>query len=94
MQELHKTSVLIVADILLAFIPAFIAKSKGRSFLIWYVYGLLLWIVALAHAVVANPTKEAVLKSGKYKRCLHCDELIKNGANTCSYCHAAVTSGK
>lgn len=36
----------------LAFIPASIAKSKGRSFGAWYVYGFLLWIVAIIHAAV------------------------------------------
>lgn len=35
----------------LAFIPASIAGQKGRSFGAWYFYGLLLWIVAIFHAI-------------------------------------------
>jgi len=40
----------LIGAAVLAFIPANIAKSKGRSFGAWYVYGFLLWIVAIIHA--------------------------------------------
>lgn len=33
----------------LAFIPAYIAKDKGYSFGIWWLYGWLLFIVAIIH---------------------------------------------
>ena len=33
----------------LAFIPANIAKQKGHSFGLWWVYGWLLFIVAIIH---------------------------------------------
>jgi len=36
----------------LAFIPANIAKSKGRSFGLWWLYGWLLFIVALIHSLL------------------------------------------
>ena len=36
----------------LAFIPAFIASLKGKSFIVWYVYSLLLFPVALIHAML------------------------------------------
>lgn len=39
----------------LAFIPATIAKNKGRSFGGWYAYGFMLFIVALIHALVMEP---------------------------------------
>ena len=41
----------------LAFIPATIAKNKGRSFGKWWVYGWLLFIVALIHSLVISPEK-------------------------------------
>lgn len=37
---------------LLAFIPASIAKGKGRSFGLWWFYGWMLFIVALIHSLV------------------------------------------
>jgi hypothetical protein len=37
---------------LLALIPAKIASSKGKNFLIWYAYGFLLFIIALVHVLV------------------------------------------
>ena len=36
--------------IAIAFIPAIIAKNKGRDFWTWYVYGNLLWIFAIIHS--------------------------------------------
>lgn len=33
----------------LAFIPAAIAKNKGYSFGMWWLYGWLLWIAAIIH---------------------------------------------
>ena len=36
----------------LGLIPAGIAKKKGRSFGLWWLYGFLLFIVALIHSLV------------------------------------------
>lgn len=36
----------------LAFIPANIAKNKGRSFGLWWFYGWMLFIVALIHSLM------------------------------------------
>jgi hypothetical protein len=33
----------------LAFIPTSIAKRKGYSFVLWWLYGWIFWIVALIH---------------------------------------------
>lgn len=40
---------------LIALIPAVIAKNKGRSFIAWWIYGVLLWIVAIVHAILLKP---------------------------------------
>jgi len=45
---------LIVAG-LIGLIPAAIAKSKGKGFVPWCVYGSLLFIVALPHALIVRP---------------------------------------
>lgn len=41
----------------LAFIPATIAKNKGRSFGKWWFYGWMLFIVALIHSLLISPEK-------------------------------------
>ena len=43
----------------LAFIPASIAKKKGYSFGLWWLYGWLLFIVAIIHVTVI-PNKNEV----------------------------------
>lgn len=42
----------------LAFIPASIAKRKGYSFGLWWLYGWLLFIVALIHVSVIQDKNE------------------------------------
>lgn len=42
----------------LAFIPATIAKNKGRSFGKWWFYGWMLFIVALIHSLLITPEKK------------------------------------
>ena len=36
---------------IIGLLPAIIAKSKGRDFLTWYLYGALLFIFALPHSI-------------------------------------------
>jgi hypothetical protein len=37
---------------LLSLIPAIIARNKGRNFVVWWIYGLLLFIIALPHSIL------------------------------------------
>ena len=43
---------ILVFLVLLGLIPAAIARSKGRSFFMWWVYGAALFVVALPHALI------------------------------------------
>ena len=44
----------------LAFIPANIAKKKGKSFGLWWFYGWMLFIVALIHSLLLpDPNAQA-----------------------------------
>jgi len=71
---------------LIALIPAFIAKNKGRSFVGWYIFGFLLWIVAFPLSLIVSKNEEGILKQGTVKKCPHCAELIKTEANVCRFC--------
>lgn len=64
-------------DIVLAVIPAFIALYKGRNFLTWWLYGVLLWPVALVHVLVTRPNG---------KPCPRCSEHVMRKSATCPYC--------
>ena len=76
--------------VFLGLIPAFIAKSKGRSFLTWYVYGIALFIVALIHSCVIKSTEDCQLSQGM-KKCPFCAELVKQEANVCRYCSSKLS---
>ena len=53
--------ILIIA-VLIGLIPAAIAQSKGRSVLGFWIYGVLLFIVALPHALLMKASPKAVEK--------------------------------
>jgi len=71
----------------LGIIPAAIAYSKGRKFSAWYIYGHLMFILALPHALFLNTNEEGLIKGGSYKKCPHCAEIIKKEAKICKHCH-------
>ena len=69
---------------ILAFIPAMIANKKGCSFGLWYLYGLLIFIIALPHALIMD--------AKGVKKCPYCKELVKSDAIKCKYCSSDIKS--
>ena len=68
--------------VLIGLLPAVIARSKGRSFVAWWLYmGAALFIVALPHALLFKP-----LEGHGERKCAYCAELVKEEATACRYC--------
>lgn len=81
---------LLILGAILGLIPAFLARSKGRSFLRWYIFGIIFWILP-AILVIFLPKNqkgldERMLKKG-FRKCPACAELIKEEAVLCKHCN-------
>jgi predicted ABC-type exoprotein transport system permease subunit len=51
---------LFLLAMLLGLIPAYIARAKGHSFFFWWVYGTLIFIVALPMSIFLKKDEEAI----------------------------------
>jgi cytochrome c-type biogenesis protein len=51
--------VLVIAGALLGLIPAMIARNKGRNFIDWWLFGVVLWPIAIPAALIIKPKSDA-----------------------------------
>jgi hypothetical protein len=73
-------TVLVIAA-LIGLLPAWIASRKGHSFVTWWIFGALLFIVALPMAIFAKD---------KRARCPECAEIVRPEATRCPHCQASI----
>ena len=80
---------ILILAVLIGLIPAAIAQGKGKSFVLWWIYGAAIFIVALPHALIMRSDDRAIeskqLNSGM-KKCPSCAEMIKQDAKVCKHC--------
>lgn len=78
---------------LLGLIPAYIARAKGHSFFFWWVYGTLIFIVALPMSIILKKDQEGIKQRelGKgNKRCPYCAETTRMEAIVCHFCNRSL----
>ena len=67
-------------------VASMIAHGKGRNSLGWFSAGMFLGPFALVVAFLPPVQRE-----GMYVRCPACQEIIRDNASTCRYCHSMLS---
>lgn len=78
-----------ILPVLMGLIPAYIAKRKGRSFGLWWLYGAAILIIALPHSLLIRPDPAAIerrLSAEGMKKCPCCGESIELDSSICRFC--------
>lgn len=86
---------LFVFWLIMAVVVAFVANSKGKSGGLWFLYGLVIWPIALIHAIVTPKEPEAVERQQQSEgkmRCPNCADWVYKQAKTCPHCQHRLTA--
>ena len=73
----------------LALVPGVIAYRKGRPLWLWWLFGLLLFYVALPLSIIMSADTdrlEARAIAAGCRKCRYCSEFIKREAIVCKHC--------
>jgi hypothetical protein len=88
LRRVNKMEVFIL-PVLLGLVPAYIAKRKGRSFGLWWIYGAAILIMALPHSLLLKTDQSAIerkLSAEGLKKCPYCGESIEQDSSICRFC--------
>lgn len=73
----------------MAVVVAIVASSKGYSAFLWFLYGFVVWPIALVHILVlpksTHKLEEEKVREGRI-RCPSCSEWIFSTATSCPHC--------
>lgn len=63
-----------------------IAHTRGLPVATWFLYGFLIWPVALIHVFFAKPGSVSIAPGMGHRACPHCAEPIRGEARVCKHC--------
>jgi hypothetical protein len=70
--------------------PGDAKSSDGMCFTNWFLYGALLFLIALPHALLKRPDRATMerqkIEEEGLRKCPSCAELVKREAVVCRYC--------
>jgi Uncharacterised protein family UPF0547 len=81
--------IFLAVAVVIGLLPAAIAHQKGQDFVLWWLYGAALFIIALPHAILLKPDTQSLDKrrlAEGMKQCPECAELVKGEARRCRFC--------
>jgi hypothetical protein len=81
----------LIFGLIFGFIPAYIAKTKGRDFLVWYVYSVFLFVIAIIHVIIIEPYHVVQAVPGQLRKCPYCTETVQFEATVCNHCGRELT---
>ena len=90
---MEEVLLLLFVWLVMGVIVGLIGKHKGSSGCGWFLFGLLIWPIALVAVLLVQPTAEAEdRKSQRQGRvpCPYCAEYIRPEAAICPYCRKEV----
>jgi hypothetical protein len=78
----------VLLSVALGVMTALVARGKGRSLIAWWLYGTLMPLIGLFHAMLLAPKLATRRGTGAsaIRRCPYCAEAIKPELDVCPEC--------